>query len=84
MLTLSTDLEHNSITDMAAVLWQATEATAPVGSSGQMAVVNAAAQSVDVICSTAMHKYNFEGLCRSPQKSRRVAEALFPSNSPLP
>lgn len=44
MLTLSTDLEHRSITDMAAVLWQATEAGAPIRSSGQIAVVNAAAQ----------------------------------------
>lgn len=34
---------------MAAVLWQATEARAPIRSSGQMAVVNAKAQSVNVI-----------------------------------
>lgn len=37
-MTLSTDLEHGVISDMAAVLWQAAEATAPVRSSGQMAV----------------------------------------------
>lgn len=54
---------------MAAVLWQATEARAPIRSSGQMAVVNAEAQSVDVILSSSMHKDNFAGLCRSPQKS---------------
>lgn len=77
MLTLSTDLEHRSITDMAAVQWQATEAAAPVRSSGQMAVVNAEAQSVDVIHSTSMHKDNFAGLCRSPQRSQRVTKALF-------
>lgn len=52
MLTLSTDLEHRSITDMAAVLWQATEVRAPIRSSGRMAVVNAWAQSVDVILSS--------------------------------
>lgn len=34
MLTLSTDLEHRSIIDMAAVLWQATEAAAPIRSLG--------------------------------------------------
>lgn len=44
-MTLSTDLEHGVISDMAAVLWQAAEATAPVRSSGQMAVVNAEAKS---------------------------------------
>lgn len=69
MLTLSTELEHRSITDMAAVLWQATEAGAPIRSSGQMAVVNAQAQSVDVILSSSMRKGNFSGLCQSPQKS---------------
>lgn len=47
-LTLSTDLERRGITDMAAVLWQETEAAAPVGSSGQMAVVNMEAQSEDL------------------------------------
>lgn len=77
MLTLSTDLEHRSITDMAAVLWQATEAGAPIRSSGQMAVVNAEAQSVDVILSSSVHKDSFADLCRSPQKSRRVTEAPF-------
>lgn len=41
MLTLSADLEHRIITDMAAVLWQATEARPPIRSSGQMVVVNA-------------------------------------------
>lgn len=80
MLTLSTDLEHRSITDMAAVLWQATEARAPIRSSGQMAVVNAQAQSVDVILTSSMHKDNFSGLCQSPQKSWRVIEALFSLN----
>lgn len=45
MLTLSTDLERRGITDMAAVLWQETEAAAPVRSSGQTAVVNVEAQS---------------------------------------
>lgn len=69
MLTLSTDLEHRSITDMAAVLWQATEAMAPIRSSGQMAVVNAEAQREDVILSSSMHKDNFAGLCWSLQKS---------------
>lgn len=69
MLTLSTDLEHRGITDMAAVLWQATEAVAPIRSSGQMVVVNAEAQSVDVILCSSVHKDNFAGLCQSPQKS---------------
>lgn len=41
MLTLSADLEHRIITDMAAVLWQATEAGPPIRSSGQKVVVNA-------------------------------------------
>lgn len=60
MLTLSTDLEHRSITDMAAVLWQATEALAPIRSSGQMAVVNASAQREEVILSSSMHKDNLQ------------------------
>lgn len=77
MLTLSTDLEHRSIADMAAALWQATEAGAPIRSSGQMAVVNAKAQSVDAILSSSMHRDNFADLCWSPQKSWRVTEALF-------
>lgn len=72
MLTLSTDLEHRSITDMAAVLWQATEAEAPIRSSGQMAVVNAEAQSVDVILSSSTHKDTFAGLCREPLSSLEV------------
>jgi len=69
MLSLSTDLEPRSMADMAAALWQATEAGAPIRSAGQMAVVNAEVQSVDAILSSAMHKDNFAGLCQSPQKS---------------
>lgn len=49
MLTLSTDLERRGITDMAAVLWQGTEAAAPVRSSGQTAVVNVEAQREDLL-----------------------------------
>lgn len=61
MLTLSTDLdlEHRSITDTAAVLEQATEAGAPIRSLGQMAVVNAQAQTLDGISSKAQRQ-----LCR--------------------
>lgn len=63
MLTLSTDLEHRGISDMAAVLWQATEAAAPVRSSGQMAVANVKAPSGD---SLPQCTKNFvEGLCQS-------------------
>lgn len=67
MLTLSADLEHRSITDMAAVLWQATEAAAPVRSSGQVAVVNAEAQCG---CSTLSlsAQDNFAAHCLSSQK----------------
>lgn len=46
-LTSSTNLEHRIITDVAAVLWQATEVAASVRSSGQMALV-------DVIHPTSM------------------------------
>lgn len=72
MLTLSTDLEHRGITDMAAVLWQATEAGPPIRSSGQMAVVNAEAQSVDVILSSSTAKDNFARLCREPSVVLKV------------
>lgn len=67
MLTLSTDLEHSSITDMAAVRWQATEARAPIRSSGQTAVVNAEAQSVDVLLPSLMHTDNVAGFFWSPE-----------------
>lgn len=80
MLTLSTDLEHRSITDMAAVMWQGTEAGAPIRSSGQMAVVNAEAQTVNVICSSSIHKDNFAGLCQSPEKSWRFTKSPFSLN----
>lgn len=65
MLTLYTDLEHRSITDMAAVLCQAAEAQAPIRSSGQMALVNAKAQSANVILLSSMHKDNLGSLCWS-------------------
>lgn len=63
-MTLSTDLEHGVINAMAAVLWQAAEATAPVRSWGQMAVVNAEAQSAAVICSTSVHRDDFTASIR--------------------
>ena len=53
---------------MAAVLWQATEARAPIRSSGQMAVVNAEAQGVDVIRSGSMHKDNFRRPLSEPSR----------------
>lgn len=68
MLSLSTDLESRSRAGMAAALWQATEAGAPIRSSGQMAVVNAEAQSEDALLSSSVHKDNFAGLA-SPLKS---------------
>lgn len=67
MLTLSADLEHRIITDMAAVLWQATEAGPPIRSSGQKVVVNAECE-----CRTVQlnEKRQLEGLfCQIPQKS---------------
>lgn len=57
-MTLSTDLEHRVISDMAAALWQAAAATTPVRSGGQKAVAKAGA----VICSTTVHTDNFTGL----------------------
>ena len=68
ILTLSTDLKQKRITNMAAVLWQATEARAPIRSSGQMAVVNAEAQGVDVIRSGSMHKDNFRRPLSEPSR----------------
>lgn len=67
MLTLSADLEHRIITDMAAVLWQATEAGPPIRSSGQKVVVNAECE-----CRTVQlnEKRQLGGLfCQIPQKS---------------
>lgn len=61
-MTLSTDLEHSVISDMAAALWQAAAATTPVRSGGQKAVARAGAQSVAVIRSTTVHTDNFTGL----------------------
>lgn len=62
-MTLSTDLEHRVISDMAAALWwQAAAATTPVRSGGQKAVAKAGAQSVAVIRSTTVHTDNFTGL----------------------
>lgn len=66
---------------MAAVLWQATEAAAPIRSAGQMPVVNAEAQSVDVIRRNSMHKDNFAGPRWSPRESRTVTEVLFIKSS---
>lgn len=57
-MTLSTDLEHRVISDMAAALWQAAAATTPVRSGGQKAVAKAGA----VIRSTTVHTDNFTGL----------------------
>lgn len=71
-MTLSTDLEQGVISDMAAGLWQAAAATAPVRSSGQMAVVNAEAQSTAVICSTSVHRDDFTdslGVCKAIPRS---------------
>lgn len=70
MLTLSADLEHRSITDMAAVLWQATEAAAPVRSSGQMAVVNAEAQCADVAHSPSVHKTILQLIVRALRSNK--------------
>lgn len=75
MLTLSTDLEHRGISDMAAVLWQATEAAAPVRSSGQMAVANVEAPSGDSLPQCT--KSFVEGLCQSSRFSSRVAKAFY-------
>lgn len=55
-MTLSTDLEHGVISDMAAVLWQAAEATGPVRSWGQLTVVNAEAQSEAVMLSISSQR----------------------------
>lgn len=61
-MTLSTDLEHRIISDIAAIVWQAAAATTPGRSSGQKAVVKAEAQSVAAICSTSVHTDTFTGL----------------------
>lgn len=61
-MTLSTDLEHGAISDMAAVLWQAAAATTPVRSGGQKAATKAEAQSMVVIRSTTVDTDNFTGL----------------------
>lgn len=61
-MTLSTDLEHRVISDMAAALWQAAAATTPVRSGGQKAGAKAGAQSVAVIRSATVHTDHFTGL----------------------